>query len=63
MKNNLSVEPQDIDEHNWYYEEKKGIALVHQVLNDAGRLVQTDHILIPWKMIDSSNTRRHSQRN
>jgi len=49
----LSLEPQEIDEHNWYYEEKKGIFIVHEVIQ-YGNCVQADTFTIPWKNIKQS---------
>jgi len=49
----LSNDPQNIDEHNWYYEEKKGIYIVHEVIQ-RGDCVQSDKIIIPWKNLKQS---------
>ena len=45
----LSDKPQDLGEHDWYYEEKKNITLVHEVLDlKTGAYIRTDQIKIPW---------------
>ena len=48
-----SNDPQNIDEHNWYYEEKKGISIIHEVIRH-GKVVQSDEIVIPWKKLKQS---------
>lgn len=49
----LSLDPQNINEHNWYYEEKKGICIVHEVIQ-RGECVQADTFTIPWKKLKQS---------
>lgn len=49
-----------IDEHNWYYEEPKGISLVHEIYREE-QFLQTDIILIPWKRLLESITRRYKK--
>ena len=39
----ISLEPITIDEHNWYYEEKDGITLVHEIYNKE-KYIRTDLI-------------------
>jgi hypothetical protein len=53
-----SVAPQNIDENNWYYEEKKGVEIIHQVTSSAQNCVRTDSILIPWEKL-TDTVRRH----
>ena len=48
-----SLNPQDIDAENWYYEEQKGLTLIH--LHAPGVTCQ---IVIPWKLV-SASIRRH----
>jgi hypothetical protein len=54
-----AVVPQNIDEHNWYYEEKNGIELIHQVTSDNNEYIKTDSVFIPWETLAHS-VRRHS---
>jgi len=49
----ISRQPQNIDKENWYYEEKKGINLVHEI-RVRGRYTRTDQILIPKKLLKES---------
>lgn len=56
-KSKLSLDPQQIDKENWYYEEKKGVLLVHEIRTKDGYL-RTDQILIPWRMIAASMKRK-----
>lgn len=45
----LSDQPQDLGEHDWYYEERKHLTLVHEVLDlKTGEYIRTDQIKIPW---------------
>ncbi len=53
-----SVAPQNIDQNNWYYEEKNGIEVIHQVVTGASEYVQTDSIFIPWEKL-THTVRRH----
>lgn len=56
-KEKLSREPQNIDKHNWYYEEYSGITVVHEVIVK-GKLVQTDQFKISWKKLLASCERK-----
>ena len=55
----LSPKPQDIDDQNWYYEEDQGIILIHRVTPN-GVFLQTDSIVIPWRMIAASLLRKQA---
>jgi hypothetical protein len=59
-KENKSLAPQNIDEHNWYYEEKKGIVIVHEVMEKA-RYIRTDQFVIPWAKLRKSVKRNSPQ--
>jgi hypothetical protein len=54
----LSNKPQTIDESSWYYEEKKGIEIVHEIKNKDGSYLRTDFILIPWRKLKESLRRK-----
>jgi len=53
----LSHNPQDVTPELWYYEEPKGINIVHEIRH-GGNYLQTDQILIPWAMIRQSLKRK-----
>lgn len=57
----LSLKPQQIDEHNWYYEHRSYAELVHEVRDRAG-YVRTDMICIPWRKLEASLKRRNKGR-
>lgn len=57
----LSDNPQEIDKHNWYYEHKTGIEVIHEIYMD-GVYQQTDHIKIPWSKLRNSVRRFNSKR-
>ena len=54
----LRQKPMPIDEHNCYFEESKGISLIHEVYNGS-KFLQTDIILIPWKRLLESVRRKY----
>lgn len=59
MKRRLSLDPQSIDDANWYYEERKGLTLVHEVRNaTSGTLIRTDTVTIPWAMLAATFRRK-----
>lgn len=53
-----SVAPQNIDENNWYYEEKDGVEIIHQVTTGPQNRIRTDSIFIPWGKL-TETVRRH----
>lgn len=53
----LSRDPQEINQRNWYYEELKGIDIIHEVYS-GNTYLETTHIKIPWKMLRASLKRR-----
>jgi hypothetical protein len=55
----LKLEPMRIDEHNWYYEEDKGICCVHEVLDKMGYNQKIDMWYIPWKKVLESVRRKY----
>lgn len=49
----LSLEPQNINQSLWYYEEPKGITIVQEFrLN--GDYIKTTQTVIPWRKILAS---------
>ena len=56
-----SMRPQRIDNSNWYYEEKRGIEVIHEVYASDEKDVKylrTDHIMIPWAKLRKSLARK-----
>lgn len=51
MENYLSGNPQKIDKDTWYYEEKRGIDIIHYVGN------QAHHIVIPLRKLKATMAR------
>lgn len=49
----LSLEPQNVTKELWYYEEARGINIVHEI-KSSGHYIRTDQILIPWSKIRRS---------
>lgn len=58
----LSDKPQEINEHNWYYEDPDDIDLCHESFDNEGNYIDTEHIKIPWKMLEISLLRRNNAR-
>ncbi len=54
----LSRHPQTVSEHNWYYEEARGIRVVHEVHDSKGEYLQTDQFRIPWWQLRKSLGRK-----
>ena len=57
----ISIAPQEINETNWYYEDRDGIDLIHEVYT-RDVCLRTDHIKIPWKMLRASLARLDHKR-
>lgn len=49
-----SLNPQNIDRFNWYYEGKKYFIFVHEARSSGGLYVQTDQVWIPVSMLEES---------
>jgi hypothetical protein len=58
---NHSLEPQTIDNETWFYEDRKGLLIVHEFRTDAGLYVRTDQFVIPWRMVTAA-VQRHALR-
>ena len=62
----LSRKSQNIDDYNWYYEEPKGIVVVHEVRHNkegGGPYIRTDILpLIPWRQIRISLKRKDKKK-
>lgn len=48
-----------INEHLWYYEVKKGINIVYEILDGNGNFIRTDQFMIPWKKLLESVNRKY----
>lgn len=53
------LEPQSINAETWFYEDRKGLLIVHEVRTDADAYVRTDQFLIPWRMVTAA-VERHA---
>lgn len=49
-----SLKPQQVTEHDWYYEEKSHLLFVHRARDKNGDWIQTDQVKIPWRKIEAS---------
>lgn len=57
--NKLSLEPQSVNEDTWYYEERKGVLVVHRLKDKNGDYEKTVQILLPWKKLLNSCERKY----
>lgn len=57
MKEYLSLDPQEVNQFLWYYEENKGLNIVHEIRDSQGGYLRTDQILIPWSKIERTYVR------
>lgn len=57
----LNREPQTVDKETWYYEERKGLLVVHEIRLEDGGYLRTDQFVIPWRMLVES-TKQHKQK-
>lgn len=57
-KKHLSPRPHNIKPGSWWYEENSGIEVVHQIRDDYGKYIRTDHIRIPWVSIRAALKRK-----
>ena len=53
----LSLSPQNINDRTWYYEDKKGIEVYHEVY-DGDRFIKTVSVTVPWSKIRRSLKRK-----
>lgn len=47
----LSNEVFLVDDHNWYYEDNRGLLLVHEETDEYGNVDETEQIIIPWRLL------------
>jgi len=59
MKTLISLSPQNVTPELWYYEEKRGIHIVHVIENE-GKYLRTDQI-IPWRKLKRTMHRYNRQ--
>lgn len=56
-KNNPSLNPQNLGEYDWYYENPKSLVLVHETRDKQGNYIQTDQIKIRYSKLLKSMRR------
>ena len=48
----LSLRPHNIDKHNWYYEEERGLCFVHEVCDKKGKRIRdADTFYVPKRKL------------
>ena len=53
----LSLKSFSINKDNWYYENKKGIEVIHYGRDANGKIVCQKVFIIPWRKIENSYKR------
>ena len=53
--------PHDITKYDWFYEERHGLLLVHQVHDKDGNYICTEQVKIPWRKLEASLKRRKAR--
>lgn len=51
MNESPSLNPQSINDDNWYYENKGSIDIIHQVRDNKNKLIRTDEVRIPFSKL------------
>ena len=46
-----SNEPQTISKTAWYYEEPKGIEVIHEIRDADSKFIKCEHIRIPYRLL------------
>lgn len=54
---NHKLEPQRIDDETWFYEDRKGLLVVHEIRTDDGHYIRADQFVIPWRMVTGAAQR------
>jgi hypothetical protein len=55
----LSFSPQKLNDEWWYYEEKKGIEIIHPIWSEDRIYIGTHSVIIPWRKIEMSLKRKN----
>jgi len=54
----LSNNPQPIDNQTWFYDDKKGLLIVHEFRDVHHNYQGCDQFIIPWRKIEAARKRR-----
>lgn len=57
----MKLSPNNINEHNWCYDDEDGLWMVHEVYKD-GRYVQTDQFTLPWSIVRAALARKDKRK-
>jgi len=60
--NRLRRDPIRLTRDAWYYEEPKGLAVVHRVHDGHGEYLKTVQVMIPWWKIERSLARKKGKK-
>jgi hypothetical protein len=46
--------PHKITKNDWFYEERTGLLLVHEVYSPLGNYICTEQVKLPWRKLEAS---------
>jgi hypothetical protein len=61
-KNSELLGPHIVTEDLWFYENPKGLNIVHDIRLESGQYVRTDQIIIPWRQVVAAVRRYEAQK-
>lgn len=46
-----SLEPQKVDDETWFYDDRRGLLVVHEFRGPHNEYLRTDQFIIPWEKV------------
>lgn len=47
----MSLEPQHVSDTTWFYDDKRGLLVVHEFRGPRNEYLRTDQFIIPWAKV------------
>lgn len=57
----LSRKPHYIGKSTWFYDDPKGLLVVHEARTKSNAFIQADQFIISWRMIANALKRKNSK--
>lgn len=54
-----SLMPQHVSETTWFYDDKKGLLVVHEFRGARNEYLRTDQFIIPWRRLHAALVRNN----
>lgn len=51
--------PHNINDVTWFYDDRKGLLVIHEIRGADSSYIRTDQFVIPWRMVTAA-VRRHA---